>query len=93
MKIFVSFVLITAIYANCDIKVYNRDFCQTVCDQMPDCGAFTFNKTTQTCIVKTRYGWKARQDLNYDSGFKNSYPFIEENVAFDEGDLKTCLVQ
>ena len=87
MKLLKSLCLIQGLIA-CDINVGSRDECQAKCDEVDECGAWSYHRQKRVCHTKGRYGWTAKPNDPYDSGFKNAGPWYEPKTSFAGGDLE-----
>ena len=91
MKFLIGFSVFNAVDSLCAIAVRNQVDCQNVCDIMPTCGVWSFNKERALCEIKTDWSDCIRRgNSNYDSGFKDGYPHVDKNVAYYGGDYEDC---
>ena len=63
--------------------------CQKLCDASDYCFAWIRGKNNgqknKVCVFKQLDGWTPEQKSNWDSGFKNQWPFVEENARLKGG--------
>merc|ERR1712227_1031584 len=70
----------------CRVKTENNEECQTLCDITQYCYNWSRAKSGSqngNCQFKKLDGWKASPNNNYDSGFKNQWPFFEQNLLWE----------